>query len=145
MNLRKVGYQLLLHHPEDHSPQNRPPDRANAADHRHQQDVNTGLECEYSLGIDESGIACEDAAGNAGKRSRNGVNGELVSERIDAEIGGGVFILLDGFQCHAEFAVRNQERCGHGQRRHGKRRVVVLDLAKGTVLHDAKAAGTAGD
>jgi len=97
MNLGKVGYQLLLHHPEDHSAQDRTPNRSNAANHRHQQDVNTGLEGKHTLGINESGITCEHATGHAGKGGCYSVDSELVGKRVNAEVGGGVLVLLDGF------------------------------------------------
>jgi len=103
------------------------------------------LEGKHSLRIDESGITRKDAARDAGKGGGHGVDGQLVGVGINAEVGGGGLILLDGTQAHAELAVRDQKRRRYRQRRHAEGGVIVLDLAERPVLHDAVPAGPAGD
>src|SRR5262245_55053179 len=58
MDVGKFRVQLLLHHTEDHTAQHRSPNRADAADHGHQQDRDAGIECENISGVEESGASC---------------------------------------------------------------------------------------
>src|SRR6516225_660076 len=55
MEVGKVGNQLLFHRTKDHSAQHRSPNRADATDHRHQQNGNAGLEGEHVSRIEERG------------------------------------------------------------------------------------------
>ena len=61
-------------------------------------------------------------------KPRQGVDRQLVGKRVNAEVGGGVFVLLDGSQAHPELLMHDEERRGHGQGRHVQRRVVMLEL-----------------
>src|SRR6185312_16818552 len=101
-------YRYLLFHDHKNPPaQNRSPDRANTADHRHQQNGDAGGKSEYIAGIEESGASRIDAASDAGKARGDSVDPQLGSVWIYAEIGSGILILFNGAQGQPEFAVGN--------------------------------------
>src|SRR5215472_10641293 len=62
MEVGKVGDQFLFHHTKYHSAQHRSPNRADAADHRDQQNRDAGLKSEHVSRIEERGTAGIDAA-----------------------------------------------------------------------------------
>ncbi len=109
MNFGEVGDQLFFDNPKYHPTQNRAPDRADAANHRHQQNVHAGLKGEDPLGIDERCVASEHAAGNAGEGGGHGMDRKLVRKGVDANVGGSIFILLDGPERKTELATGNEE------------------------------------
>jgi len=145
MDLGKVGHQLLLHNSEDQTSQHRAPDCPDPANYRHQQDVNAGLEGEYPGRIDKGGITRKYATGNSRQAGCDGVDGQLVSERIHAQVGRRIFILLDRAQSHPELAVYNQKRNRYGDRGNPQGGIVMINLTERAFLHDAKAAGPSGD
>lgn len=66
MDLGEGSYDLLFHDPKDDSSQNGPPDRSNAPDNRHKENVHAGLKSKHALRMDERRIARKNAAGHSG-------------------------------------------------------------------------------
>jgi hypothetical protein len=96
--LGKTGDNFFFDNTDHASPNHPTPNRAQAADNRHQQDLHAGLETKYAVGVNEGRVAGKHTAGHAGESGRDSVGLELIEERIDAGIGGGVLILVDRHQ-----------------------------------------------
>ena len=111
MELRKLDDQLLLHNAEYRSPKHRPPDGSNTADHRHEQNGNSGLKSKYSSGpatrIYIDVVARMERAGNSCQRRRNCVRPQLECIRIHSQLSGCFLILFDGSQSQAKSALGN--------------------------------------
>lgn len=105
MYLRKDRYQLLFHDCNDCRAQYRAPNGANSADDGHQQDGYAGAECKYSLWMDVRSVIGEDAARDSGEGGGDGMDPQFAAKRIDADVRGGVFVLANGAQCEAKFAL----------------------------------------
>ncbi len=108
MNLGEGSNDLLLHDPKDHPAQNRSPDRCDAADNRHQEDVHAGLKSEYTLRMDECRVSGEDSTDHAGQRGGEGMRFKLVGVRVYAKARRGILVLTNGIQSQSKFSARNK-------------------------------------
>ena len=132
MDLGKISHDFFLDDAHHHAADVRSPDRAQAANNGHEQDLDAVVKPKHSIRMDESGIARKNSAGNAGKRSSHSVRLEFVGERIDPSVSGAVFVLINGHQSKPELVLRNKQRDRHRQRSDQERRVVMLGLAERT-------------
>ena len=75
VNLGEIHNQFFFHNTKDSPAQHWSPDCADAANDRHQENGNPGLECEHATrpatGINELRITGVNCACNAGERSSN--------------------------------------------------------------------------
>src|SRR6185312_6447002 len=110
MEVGKIHRYLFFHDHKNDSTEHRPPDGADAANDRHEQNIDAGLESEYVSGIEKSGAPCVDSACDPSEAGGDGVNPELGSVGIDAQISSGVLVLLDCAQRQTELAVGNNCR-----------------------------------
>ena len=140
-----MHHQLFFHNAKNHAAHHGAPYCTDPANHRHEQDGDAGLEGEDVARIKEGRAAGVNAAGNTGKPRGNGMDPQLGSVGIHAQIGGSVLILLDGAQRQSKLAVGdhrgNHDRQGHCH--HGC--VVVLQLTERLVFNDSITAGAARD
>ena len=143
MRVLKMDSQFLFHHAKDYSAQNRAPDRADAADHRHQQNVDTGLKSEDIAGINECVIARIKSASHTSDACGNRVHPELGVLRIYSEISGGFLVLLDGAQSQPKFAVKHQHGNCQRDRSDNHGGLIMFKLAKRGVLNNAITTGAA--
>src|SRR5205814_10245957 len=136
MGLGKTGDNFFFNDADHTAAYHATPNRAQSSDDGHQQDLNAGRETKYSVGVNEGSIAGEHAAGHAGKSGGDSVRFQLVHERIDAAIGGCVFVLVDRQQPESELVIGNPVGDGDCNRGQHQRRVVMRGLAEGGQLPD---------
>lgn len=81
MDVGEIDDQLFFHNAKDQATQDRPPDRANPANDRHQQDGYARLESKNSsragAWINENSVTRMDGACNSGQSCGNGVDPQL--------------------------------------------------------------------
>ena len=145
MKVREIYGNLLFYDDKNDSSQHRPPDSPNAADHRHEQDVNAGLEGKDIARIKEGCAPRINTAGDAGEPGGNSVDPELGGVKIHSQVGGGILVLLDCTQGETELAVGDDGGNKNGQGHSHYRGVVVLQRVEGLVFCNAIAAGPAGN
>src|ERR1051326_3684097 len=141
MEVGKVHGYLFFHDHKNDSAEHRPPDGADAANDRHEQNIDAGLESEYVAGIKESGAPCIDSARDPSKAGGDGVNPELGGVGIDAYVSGGILVLFDRAQRQAELAVGDDRGDENSERHCDDGGVVMLERIERLVFADAITAG----
>src|ERR1041385_2191159 len=107
---RRDGEKLDLQRADDERAEDRPGDRAEAADDRHQHDAQTQAEVEDRRGRDVLEVDRVQPSGERDERRRQRVRAELETRRVDTDRLRGVDVLLDRVERHAEGAPLHPRR-----------------------------------
>ena len=128
--------ELVLQDEEQHRSEDRPLERAEAADQRHQDHVGGPLHAEIGLRLEGDRGREPEHAGQRAAERRQDEHGPLGGENLDAERGRRLLVVADRLHRGAERAAQQDEDRAEQDEHRGERQPVV---GREPLLHRVKA------